>query len=103
VPCAAAIATLDVMADEHLLDNVATIEARIRAGASRLGLPVQGKGLLLGLGMNRPAGEIQRELFGRRVLTGTSSDPQVLRLLPPLNFSIDEADLLLHALGESVK
>jgi acetylornithine/succinyldiaminopimelate/putrescine aminotransferase len=103
VPCTAALATLDVIADERLLDNVATIEARIRASASRLGLPVQGKGLLLGLRMNRPAVEIQRELFGRRVLTGTSSDPQVLRLLPPLNFSIDEADLLLDALGESVK
>lgn len=102
VPCAAALATLDVIADELLLDNVATIEARIRAGAARLGLPVQGKGLLLGLRTNRPAADVQRELFARRVLTGTASDPQVLRLLPPLNFSIHEADMLLKSLAACV-
>ena len=99
VPCAAALATLDVIADEHLLQNVSAIEARIRAGASRLGIPVQGRGLLLGLRLKRAAAEVQRELFGPRVLTGTASDPQVLRLLPPLNFSIEEADLLLNTLA----
>jgi 4-aminobutyrate aminotransferase-like enzyme len=48
--------------------------------------------------MATPAAEIQRALFGHRVLTGTASDPTILRLLPPLNFSIGEADLLLDAL-----
>jgi 4-aminobutyrate aminotransferase-like enzyme len=43
---------------------------------------------------------VQRALFGRRVLTGTASDPEVLRLLPPLSFSLAEADLLLDALKE---
>jgi acetylornithine/N-succinyldiaminopimelate aminotransferase len=99
VPCAAALATLDVINDERLLDKVVTIEARIRAGASRLGLPVQGKGLLLGLRTKRPAADVQRDLFGRRVLTGTASDPHILRLLPPLNFSSGETDLLLESLA----
>jgi 4-aminobutyrate aminotransferase-like enzyme len=44
--------------------------------------------------------EVQRALFARRILTGTATDPQVLRLLPPLSFSLREADLLLAGLKE---
>ncbi len=43
---------------------------------------------------------MQKALFGKRVLVGTSSDPEVLRLIPPLTFSLLEADLLLTALAE---
>jgi acetylornithine aminotransferase len=61
---------------------------------------VSGRGLLLGLHLARPAVEVQRALFERRIITGTASDPSVLRLLPPLSFSEREADLLLTALKE---
>ena len=54
----------------------------------------------LGLHLDRPAAEVQRALFARRILTGTASDPHVLRLLPPLSFSVGEADLLLAGLKE---
>ena len=54
---------------------------------------------LLGLQMAEPAAEVQRRLFGEKVLVGTASDPATLRLLPPLSFSAAEADLLLAALG----
>ena len=43
---------------------------------------------------------MQKALFERRILTGTASDPTVLRLLPPLSFSVAEANLLLDALKE---
>ena len=101
VPCAAALATIGVIEREGLLDNVKAVSAHLRAGALALGIPgVQGRGLLLGLRLGRPAVAVQRALFGRRVLTGTASDPEVLRLLPPLSFSLAEADLLLDALKE---
>jgi acetylornithine/N-succinyldiaminopimelate aminotransferase len=103
VPCRAALATIDVIIDEGLLDNVRTVEGHLRQGAERLGIAVQGKGLLLGFRLDRPAADVQRSLFGRRILTGTSSDPAVLRLLPPLSFSVDEADLLLHGLKRSLE
>jgi acetylornithine/N-succinyldiaminopimelate aminotransferase len=102
VPCAAALATLDVIVDEKLLQNVREIESRIRTGAGNLGLSVQGKGLLLGLRLGRPAARIQQALFGKRILAGTASDPEVLRLLPPLSFSIAEADLLLAGLAAAM-
>jgi len=99
VPSAAALATLDVIEDEDLLTNVQRVGAHLRAGAARLGLGVQGRGLMLGLRLGRPALEVQHGLFSHRILTGTSSDAEVLRLLPPLSFSVGEADRLLEALA----
>ena len=103
VPCAAALATIDVIVEEGLLQNVRTVERHLRQGAARLGIAVQGKGLLLGFRLARPAVEVQRSLFARRILTGTSSDPAVLRLLPPLSFSLKEADLLLQGIAHSLE
>jgi acetylornithine/succinyldiaminopimelate/putrescine aminotransferase len=101
VPCAAALATLDVIEREGLIENAVRIGARLGRGARALGVPrVSGRGLLLGLHLGRPAAEVQHALFARRIITGTASDPGVLRLLPPLSFSASEADLVLAGLEE---
>ena len=101
VPCAAALATLDVIEREGLVENAVRVGERLSRGARALGVRrVSGRGLLLGLHLDRPAAEVQRALFDRRIITGTASDPRVLRLLPPLSFSGDEADLLLARLKE---
>jgi acetylornithine/succinyldiaminopimelate/putrescine aminotransferase len=101
VVSAAALANLDVMERDRLVENAVTVGDYIRREALRLGVPaVQGRGLLLGLRLNRPAAEVQKALFAHRIITGTSADPQVLRLMPPLSFSRAEADLLLQALGK---
>jgi acetylornithine/N-succinyldiaminopimelate aminotransferase len=101
VPCAAALATLDVIEREGLVENAVRIGAQLARGARALGVRhVSGRGLLLGLHLDRPAAEVQRALFTRRIITGTASDPTVLRLLPPLSFSAGEADLLLAGLEE---
>jgi acetylornithine/succinyldiaminopimelate/putrescine aminotransferase len=99
--CAAALATLDVIEEEGLVENAVAIGRRIADGARAIGVPaVDGAGLLLGLRLGRPAKPVQAALFERRVLTGTATDPEVLRLMPPLVFSTDEADILLDALRE---
>lgn len=101
VPCAAALATLDVIDREHLLANVRAVSRRIRDGALRAGAQaVQGRGLLLGIRLSRPAAGVQQALFRHRILTGTSTDPAVLRIMPPLSFSAEEADQLISALVE---
>jgi acetylornithine/succinyldiaminopimelate/putrescine aminotransferase len=101
VPCAAALATIDVIGREGLIENAIRIGARLARGARALGVRhVSGRGLLLGLHLDRPAAEVQRALFARRIITGTATDPKVLRLLPPLSFSAREADLLLAGLEE---
>jgi acetylornithine/succinyldiaminopimelate/putrescine aminotransferase len=101
VVAAAALANIGVIEREGLIANALRIGERLARGARSLGVSrVSGRGLLLGLHLDRPAAEVQRALFARRILTGTASDPRVLRLLPPLSFSAREADLLLAGLEE---
>ena len=89
--------------DEAQLKRLKQISLQQR-GAQALGVPtVSGRGLLLGLHLGRAALPVQRALFEHRVLTGTASDPNVLRLMPPLSFTAAEAGLLLEALDEVLK
>jgi acetylornithine/N-succinyldiaminopimelate aminotransferase len=101
VPCAAALANIAVIERERLIENAVLVGDYLRKAAIRLGVRgVTGRGLLLGLQLGRPAREIQQSLFDYRILTGTSTAPDVLRLMPPLSFSLAEADVLLAALQE---
>lgn len=102
MPCAAALATLDVIDAEGLIANALEIGKYLSSAARGLKavIGVEGRGLLLGLRLDRPAVDVQRSLFSRRILTGTATDPSILRLIPPLSFSRREADLLLGNLQE---
>jgi acetylornithine/succinyldiaminopimelate/putrescine aminotransferase len=82
---AAIIAVIETIRREGLLDNVRLREAEIRQHCI-VGpvTSIQGMGLMLGLVCDRPATEIQARLLEHDILTGTSADPKVLRLLPPL-------------------
>ncbi len=101
VPCAAALANIGVIEREGLIENALEVGRYLTEGALRLGVSrVSGRGLLLGLQLDRPAVDVQRALFEHRILTGTATDPLVLRLLPPLSFSRSEAGILLTGLKE---
>jgi len=101
VPCAAALATLEVLDREDVLGNVRKVNAKLVEGAKALGAKkVWGRGLLLGIDFGRSAAELQKKLWEKKVLVGTSGDPNVVRLLPPLTFSVEEAELLLSAIKD---
>jgi acetylornithine/succinyldiaminopimelate/putrescine aminotransferase len=101
VPCAAALANIAIIERDGLIGNAVETGNYLTGGALRLGVPrVTGRGLLLGLHLRRPAIGVQRALFEHRILTGTSTDPEVLRLLPPLTFTQREADILLTGLKD---
>jgi acetylornithine/N-succinyldiaminopimelate aminotransferase len=86
-----------------LIANAITQGERLRSGALAAGVPkVTGRGLLLGLHLPGPAIPVQQALFRRRILTGTASDPNVLRLMPPLTFTTTEVDQVLGALREAI-
>jgi len=59
---------------------------------------VRGLGFLLGLQFADKAAPIHKGLVERKVITGTSSDPNVLRLLPPLCLKSSEIDLFIDEL-----
>jgi len=97
--CAVVEAVIDAIESEDLLGNVRRISKLIRETCV-VG-PVtgtQGEGFLLGLRLSRPAAEVQAALLARDILTGTSADPQVLRLLPPFTLGESHVDRLRQAL-----
>jgi acetylornithine/succinyldiaminopimelate/putrescine aminotransferase len=102
VPCAAALATLKVIDDEKLMENTIEVGAHLAKSAGSLtGVTgIEGRGLLIGLRLEKPAAAIQKALMAKRILVGTASDPSILRLIPPLSFNRQEADILLSALRE---
>jgi acetylornithine/N-succinyldiaminopimelate aminotransferase len=90
---------IDAIETEHLLERVRRVAAYIRETC--IVGPVtghQGAGFLTGLRTTRPAREIQSELLARGILVGTSSDPHVLRLLPPYILEEQHVDLLRETL-----
>lgn len=99
---AAVSATLEAIEQDGMLANVKAVEAQLRK--SLAGMPglseITGKGFLLGLRFTSKAAEIHRALLERKIITGTSSDPNVLRLLPPLCLQESEVDLFVKELGE---
>ncbi len=98
--CAAAIAVLDVMKEEHLVENAAKVGAHLLEELKNFkGIKeVRGKGLMIGLEFEEPVKELRSKLlFEQKVFTGVSGT-SVIRLLPPLCLSMDEADDFLNRL-----
>jgi acetylornithine/succinyldiaminopimelate/putrescine aminotransferase len=98
--CAAAEATVRVLLEERLLENVRTGSRRLREGlASVAGVrEVRGEGFLLGLVLDRPGKPVRQALLDRGFLVGGSDLPDTLRLLPPLVLTSVEIDRFLEAL-----
>ena len=99
--CAALLATIEAIESEQLLENVRRVSAHIRRTCLTGPVTaVQGEGFLLGLRTRRPAKQVHAELLRRGVLTGTASDPDVVRLLPPFILQEAHVDTLRQALTD---
>jgi acetylornithine/succinyldiaminopimelate/putrescine aminotransferase len=99
VAAAAINAVIDTIESENLLHNVRQREAQIREHCITGPVQkIQGMGLLLGLVCDRPAVEVRNALLQHDILTGTSADPNVLRILAPLVLESGHIDHLAHAL-----
>jgi acetylornithine/succinyldiaminopimelate/putrescine aminotransferase len=102
--CAIVETVIDIIESEGLLKNVRQRSAEIRE-TCMVGpvVGVQGAGLLLGLRTSRPAKDVQAELLKLNILTGTSADPNVLRILAPFVLESQHVDLLRQALARLPK
>jgi acetylornithine/N-succinyldiaminopimelate aminotransferase len=98
--CAVAEAVIDTIESESLLANVRQVSTYIRSNCI-IGpvTGVQGAGFLLGLKTSRPAKEVQAALLAKNILTGTSADPHILRLLPAYILNEGHVDQLSDALA----
>ena len=94
--CAAALAVLDVIEGEHLVENAATVGSYIMDKLKEMQLPhvvdVRGRGLMIGIELDIPYKDVRNHLLlEEHVFTGCAGT-NVLRLLPPLCLTTKEAD-----------
>lgn len=99
--CAAIKAVIDIIESENLLAQARECSALIAASCVTGPVTaVQGRGLLLGLRCTGKATDVRNALLDKDILTGTSADPQILRLLPPLILEPEHVATLAAALTE---
>ncbi|MCB0322348.1 MAG: aminotransferase class III-fold pyridoxal phosphate-dependent enzyme [Bdellovibrionales bacterium] len=101
---AAMIATLDEIEQRGLARHAVAMEQSIRA---KLTLPevtrVAGRGLLLGVELDREAKPVQQQLFKNGIIVGTNANPKMIHLLPPLTIGEAEVDALREGLIEVLR
>ena len=103
--CAAAIAVLDVMKQEGLVDNAAKVGAYLMEELKKFPQikEVRGQGLMIGMEFEEPIKDIRRKLlFEQKVFTGVSGT-NVIRLLPPLCLTMAEADEFLKRFKQALE
>ncbi|MDR2953682.1 MAG: aspartate aminotransferase family protein [Prevotella sp.] len=96
--CAAAIAVLDIMKEEKLVENAYNVGEFLMEELRKIPQikEVRGRGLMIGMEFDQPIKEMRTKLlFEEKVFTGVTGT-HVFRLLPPLMLSIDEAKIFLE-------
>jgi acetylornithine aminotransferase len=103
--CAAALAVLEVMEQEHLMDNAAKIGGYLIQELQKLNhiKEVRGKGLMIGIDLPEELNQVKKNLlFNHHIFTGEAK-LNVIRLLPALNLTKEHADRFLEALNKELK
>jgi len=103
--CAAAIAVLDVIKNENLMMNAKAIGEYMMSVLKKItGVKeVRGRGLMIGVELEFPYEAVRNALiFTHRIFTGTAGK-NIIRLLPPLTLSKEEAEIFLHAFAAVMK
>ncbi|HCZ48828.1 MAG TPA: aspartate aminotransferase family protein, partial [Gammaproteobacteria bacterium] len=101
--CRAALATLDIIEREGYVERAGRLGGQLLSALNeRLSgcagvVDIRGQGLLIGIELDRPCTELVERALERRLLINVTAD-RVVRLLPPLVMSDDEAGLLLDTL-----
>lgn len=105
--CRAALAVCETLSEGRLWERAAALGTRIREGlrselAGQAGVvEVRGRGLMIGVALNRPCGELVARALNAGLLINVTAD-SVVRLLPPLVTSEEQADSLVSTLGRLI-
>jgi acetylornithine aminotransferase len=106
VACAAALAVLDTIAADNLLDHAKGMGERLRDGIETLGHPgvagVRGAGLLLGVELTAPVAGPAVNRLARAGFLANAVRPDTIRLAPPLILSAGQADAFVAALPDAL-
>lgn len=104
--CAAALAVLEVIEQEQLIENAKTTGTYLANELKNLPhvKEIRAFGLMIGLEFDQPVADWRKKLlYEHHIFTGSSSNKNVLRLLPPLSITNDECDLLVDALKKVIQ
>lgn len=103
--CAAALAVLEVIEQDNLLENVANVGTYLIDELHKMDRisAVRGKGLMIGIDLPDELSTVKQDLLAKnRIFTGEAK-PNVIRLLPALNITKAHADRFLDALDERLR
>ena len=106
--CAAALAVVDTMKKEHIPAQAKSLGDYLAKGfAAQLGaieavVDIRHAGCLLGIQLDRPCTELVGMALEQGLLINVTAD-SVIRLLPPLNMSNEEADILIEGLSRLIE
>jgi acetylornithine aminotransferase/acetylornithine/N-succinyldiaminopimelate aminotransferase len=102
IAVAAVLATLEAIEHDGMIENAKVVETNLRDSLASISsvAGVRGKGCLLGIEFETSCSTVHAKLLEHKIITGTSSDPKVLRLLPPLCITKSEMDFLTDQLKE---
>lgn len=102
--CTAALAVLDVIENEHLVENAAKVGSFLLDELNKLKatnphiVDVRGEGLMIGIEYDEPIKDFRNKLVHEKHMFTGAASTNILRLLPPLSLSIEEAKLALSYL-----
>jgi acetylornithine/N-succinyldiaminopimelate aminotransferase len=104
----AGVETLRIMLEDGVMENAATVGAALKAGLQRelLGVAgvveVRGQGLMLGIELGRPCGVLLQRAAEAGLMISVTAD-KVIRLVPPLILSADEAAQIVAILCPQIR
>ena len=98
------IAVADIIRDEHLVENAARVGEHIMRNIPQSPLirEVRGKGLMIGIEFSRPAVDIRQTLLKEKHIFTGAAGSDIIRLLPPLVLTENDADIFLSSLKELI-
>jgi acetylornithine/N-succinyldiaminopimelate aminotransferase len=99
--CVASLSVLKVLEGEQLMKNVKAISSYFKEKAQSISQlkAIKGRGLMLGLEFDFNISELRKKLiFKHHIFTGSSKNPNVLRILPPLTIKKHHIDVFFEAL-----
>lgn len=103
--CASALAVLEVMEDEKLVENSKKIGDYLISELSKISgiKEIRGKGLMIGIEFDEPVAPIRKALVDdKKIFTGVAST-NIIRLLPPLTMTKEMADRFIEALKDIIE
>lgn len=106
--CAAGLATLGIIEDEKLCQNATDIGNFLRSGFAKAlaetpGIKdIRGQGMMTGIELDRPCGELVKTALDAGLLINVTADT-VVRLVPPLNMTRDNAQQLIDELAPLIR